>query len=64
MPSSSPYLELAYAVFVVLVAVYVGIIAVRMRRTARERRALEAELAAQTAAVTTEPAPEREQVTA
>ena len=45
MPSSSPYLPLAYGVFVVLLAIYVGIIVFRMRRTARERRNIEAQLA-------------------
>ena len=45
MPDSSPYLEAAYAVFVILLAIYVGIIVYRMRRTARERRELEARLA-------------------
>ena len=64
MPSSSPYLEAAYAVFVILIAIYVGIIAVRMRRTARERRALEAELAAKTAPDALERPAEREQVVA
>ena len=48
MPDASPYLEAAYAVFAVLIATYVAIIAYRMRNTARERRELEAELAART----------------
>ena len=62
MPDASPFLEAAYAVFVVLVAVYVAIIAVRLRRTARERRALEAQLAEQARPPAS--APERERVAA
>jgi hypothetical protein len=61
MPDASPYIEAAYAVFVLLLAIYGGIIALRMRRTARERRALEAELAAQQPAAV---ATERERVVA
>ena len=45
MPDSSPYLEAAYAVFVLLLVIYVAIITLRVRRTARERRSLEAQLA-------------------
>jgi hypothetical protein len=59
MPDASPYIEAAYAVFVVLLATYVGIITYRMRNTARERRRLEAELAART---TTQPDRELERV--
>ncbi len=59
MPDASPYLELAYGVFVLLVAIYVGIIAVRMRRTARERRALAAQLTEHEGVQPAAPAEER-----
>jgi len=44
--TAGPYVAAAYIVFLVVVLVYVGIMATRLRRTERELRALRAELEA------------------
>lgn len=44
--TAGPYVAAAYIVFVVVVVIYVGIMARRLRRTERELAELQAELAA------------------